>query len=138
MKTVLVVDDSKCIRDLLSFTLTAHLTDCAVLTAENGAKAVELFDASPVDAIMTDLSMPVMNGFQLMEHIRSRSSAIPIIAMTAEVRPDIDERLKSFGVLRCLEKPFDMFDVMQEMASVLGVRQSVALRPVHAQAVEMM
>jgi CheY-like chemotaxis protein len=120
MKNILVVDDNKCIRDLVALIVTTFLKDCSVHMAENGAKAVRIFDSLPMSAIVTDLSMPVMDGYQFIKHVRSRSSDIPIIAMTGDSGPDIDERLKLFGVKRCLEKPFDVRDAAEEIASALG------------------
>ncbi len=135
MKTILVVDDNRVIRDVLSVTLTALLKDCSIKTAENGARAAEIFDSSSVNAIMTDLCMPMMDGYQLMEHVRDRSSDVPIIAMTAEPGPEVDDRLKSLGVIRCFEKPFDFQEVIREIASVLTLT-GTAVMPVHSAAAE--
>ncbi len=125
MKNILVVDDNKGIRDLLSFALTALLKDCEVRTAENGARAAEILASSPINAIMTDLSMPVMDGYQLIEWVRARSLRIPIIAMTGEADADARKRLASLGIERCFEKPFDLYDAVHQIESALGLSESV-------------
>lgn len=133
MKTLLVVDDNKAIRDLLSFALSGFLTECTVKTAQNGAEAVRIFDSSPVDAVLTDISMPVMDGYRLMEELRARSPRIPIMAMTGEAEVSVHDRLKSLGAVRCFEKPFDLYRAAQEIASVLGLAERVyTLKPVPA------
>ncbi len=119
MKNILVVDDDKCIRDILSLVLSGSLKDCAVLTAENGAAAAAIFESVPVSAVISDISMPIMNGYQLMAHIRARSSTVPIIAMSGD--PDVRERLLSLGVHRFLEKPFNLQNAIQMIESELGI-----------------
>jgi CheY-like chemotaxis protein len=119
MKNILVVDDNKCIRDLLVMVVNAFLKDCSVHLAENGSAAAAIFDATPLHAIVTDLSMPVMDGFQFIQYVRRRSSDMPIIAMTADPGPYVVQRLKVFGVERCLEKPFDVRYAAQQIASAL-------------------
>jgi CheY-like chemotaxis protein len=124
MKTILVVDDEECIRDVLSIALTAKLSECTIRTAENGAKAAQIFDSSRVNVIVTDLSMPIMDGYQLMEHVRRKSSSLPVFAMTGHAGRDVELRLKTFGVARCFQKPFDLYDFVNEIASVLGMTES--------------
>ncbi len=125
MKNLLVVDDNKCIRDLLSQIAAVFLKGCSVHTAENGVRAARIFDSVPVSAIVTDLSMPVMDGYQFMEYVRRRSSAVSIIAMTADPGGVDGGRLKSLDVKRLLEKPFDIRVAARELASALDDSFSV-------------
>jgi CheY-like chemotaxis protein len=133
MKTLLVVDDNKGIRDLLSFALAGFLTDCAVKTAQNGAEAVRIFDSSHVDAVLTDVSMPVMDGYRLMEELRARFPRVPVMVMTGEADPSVHSHLKSLGAVRCFEKPFDLYRAAREIGSVLGLADRIhTLEPVTA------
>lgn len=133
MKTLLLVDDNKAIRDLLSFALAGFLKDCVIKTAQNGAEAVRILDSFPVDAVLTDISMPVMDGYRLMEEIRSRSLRTPIMVMTGEATASVHDRIKALGAVCCFEKPFDLYRSARKIASVLGIPDRVPiLEPVTA------
>ncbi len=119
MKRVLIVDDNKYILDGLAMTFSRAIKDIAVLTAENGEKAFEVIGSSHVDAIITDLAMPVMDGYRLIQEVRKRFSDIPIFVMTADCGPEISERLAPFGVIRCFEKPFDYLEAARALFEAL-------------------
>ena len=68
MANILVVDDYSVIQRILSLTLQMH--DHAVLTAGNGREALEYLAAEPIDLVITDVSMPEMDGLSMLTHIR--------------------------------------------------------------------
>ena len=91
-----------------------------VLRAENGEKAVELFEQSAaheIDVIFMDLRMPVMNGFEAAKNIRSMADerddarTVPIIAMTADVYRESEERAEDAGMNEFLTKPLNISDI---------------------------
>jgi CheY-like chemotaxis protein len=63
-----------------------------------------------VDLILTDLQMPIMDGYGLIRYRNSHFPHVPIVAMTGDASPDVIQKLNAFGVTECLEKPID-FDV---------------------------
>ena len=65
MTTILLVDDEKSFVLSLADGLQAYFKNINVLTAENGKKALELLDTREIDMVITDLKMPVMDGFEL-------------------------------------------------------------------------
>jgi two-component system, chemotaxis family, chemotaxis protein CheY len=69
-KTIVIVDDSESIREVVGFTLTnaGH----KVLAAVDGKDALKFFDGSKVDLVVTDLHMPQMDGIELIKELRSR------------------------------------------------------------------
>ncbi|HSS03323.1 MAG TPA: response regulator [Kofleriaceae bacterium] len=77
---VLVVDDSPIVRDLLSELLTSVGLD--VRSAADGAAALEMHTADPVDLIVCDVEMPVMDGFELLRRLRARSERVPVVMVT--------------------------------------------------------
>ena len=79
-KVVLVVDDSPIVRDLLSELLTSVGLD--VRSAADGAAALEMHTADPVDLIVCDVEMPVMDGFELLRRLRARSERVPVVMVT--------------------------------------------------------
>jgi two-component system, chemotaxis family, chemotaxis protein CheY len=107
-KTVLTVDDSRTMRDMLKLALTdAGLT---VLQAEDGVHGVEvLAQAGDVDVIITDINMPRMDGYGFIDHVRGnpKTRATPILVLTTESEPAKKQRAKDAGATGWIVKPFD-------------------------------
>jgi FixJ family two-component response regulator len=59
------------------------------------------------DCIITDIQMPGMSGLDLMQHIRARGSAVPVIMITARPEPGLEAKAKASGAICLLRKPFD-------------------------------
>lgn len=141
MKNVLIVDDEKLFLLSLTDGLGIYAGDFNVITAENGRKAVELLDTINVDLIVTDLQMPVMDGFELLAHLNNRETDIPVIVMTAYGAPAIEDKLRPHNVTRYLEKPLNLKKlataILDELAaSSHGFIQGITL-PTFLQLVEM-
>ncbi len=83
MTTLLVVDDSKTDLKRATLLLAKHLEGVEILSAGEGAEALELIAKHAPDIIITDLQMPVMNGLELVEKVRKKYPRIPVILMTA-------------------------------------------------------
>lgn len=101
-----MIDDNRDILDALSAGLSSCLKDCAILTASNGAKGENILKTIPIDLILTDLSKPIMNGFRFIEQVKKNYPFVPLCVMTGNCSPDVIERLKSMGINRWIEKPF--------------------------------
>jgi CheY-like chemotaxis protein len=112
---VLVVDDSD-VNQLVAAGLLAHLGYTAEV-AEDGREAVELFDRRAYDAILMDVQMPVMDGYDATREIRLLEKGLrrtPIIAMTATVTDGERERCLAAGMDDYLAKPIQK-DVVSAM-----------------------
>jgi len=121
MKTVLVVDDEKTFLLSLKDGLTLNYSkEFNVLTAENGKKAIAVLKANPIDLVVTDLKMPVMDGFELLAYMSKNHPEIPVIVMTAFGNPDVEAKLKALGVLKCMEKPLDFQDLANKVRKSLA------------------
>jgi hemerythrin-like metal-binding protein len=101
-------------------------TRIAVDCAENGARAVEMFEASPekYDIILMDVQMPEMDGYEATRRIRAlgspKAESIPIIAMTANVfREDVEKCIAS-GMNDHLGKPLDFGDALEKLRRYLS------------------
>ena len=83
-KTILIVDDSESIREVVNFTL--QNAGFEVFSAGNGIEAKELLDGRNIDLVITDLHMPEMDGIELIKHIRATSNynRVPILFLTTE------------------------------------------------------
>lgn len=106
-KTVLSVDDSKSIRDMIDFTLVP--AGYRVIGAENGVEGLRQFKSAPVHLVITDLNMPVMNGIEFIKELRKLPSGagVPVIMLTTETKPEMKEAGKAAGATGWINKPFD-------------------------------
>ena len=112
---VLVVDDDPGIRGFIQMTLRSE--GYAVLTAANGAQALDRIAAQRPDAVLLDLSMPVMNGWQLNERIQELGLHIPVVFMTAGYSARTEaEKHRAAGYLA---KPFEVEDLIHTVARVV-------------------
>jgi CheY-like chemotaxis protein len=99
--------------DAVAQWLGIYFADWRILTAKNGKEAIEILVSVEVDFILTDLQMPVMDGYELLSYIRKNYRHIPTVAMTGSAGHQTKERLHALGVSRCLEKPFS-FKVIED------------------------
>ena len=86
MKTVLVVDDSRIMRNIVKNTFADLKIPCQFLEAENGAKAFHLLETNQVSIIFLDWNMPEMDGLQFLKKVRSMPNyeQLPIVMVTSE------------------------------------------------------
>lgn len=118
---VLVVDDYPPNRRLLTQQL-GYLGHTA-LEANEGAQALKAWRAQPFDLIMTDCAMPIMNGYELAQAIRSEEAArgappILIVGFTANAQTGEVERCLTAGMNDCLFKPISLHNLQARLASV--------------------
>ena len=84
MKSMIIADDEVIERKVLEKKLKNYFEgECEIRSAANGQEAVELFEASPAEVVILDISMPGLNGLQAAEKIRSKSRSASIIFLTA-------------------------------------------------------
>ena len=122
---VLVVDDDASLR----FTLEAVLGD-AGLTVEScasGDSALQAFEARGADAVLTDLAMSEMDGFQVLERLRVQDPGVPVLMLTAHGSERIAVAAMKAGAYDYLPKPFDPDEL------VLAVRRAVEARSLRMQ-----
>lgn len=87
MKTILFAEDTIELQELMVGILESK--GFKVITANNGLEALNIFTTTPVDIIITDLEMPIMNGVELVHKIRTLNSTIPIVMWSASENPNI-------------------------------------------------
>lgn len=106
-KQILAVDDSKTMRDMVTFTLSN--AGFAVSCAEDGVAALALLKQKQVDLIITDLNMPNMDGLSLIRNLRAdpRFRATPILMLTTEGDSEKKAQGKGAGATGWLVKPFN-------------------------------
>jgi CheY-like chemotaxis protein len=116
---VLVTEDVTDARELFQTFLQFEGFD--VVLAANGAEAVERAQETQPDAIVMDLSMPVMDGFSAAEALRSdsRTRDIPVVALSGHVLPQHTEKAREAGCDTILPKPCALNDVAAKIRTLL-------------------
>ena len=120
-KHIMVVDDSKTIRNLVAFVLKGE--GFKVSTAEDGLDAIEkLYSLEPVDLIVSDVNMPRLDGFGFIEAVRKidRLRATPILMLTTESAPELKARARNAGATGWIVKPFDPQKLVGSLHMVTG------------------
>ena len=105
MHTVLVVDDKEMLRDSVGATL--QRAGFNVVTATDGAAALDMTARRRPDVIVTDLKMPGMTGLELLERVRQIDDALPVVLMTAYGAVDSAVQAIKLGAFDYITKPFE-------------------------------
>ncbi len=116
MKRILVVDDERQITLILRTSLQS--SGYSVDTAQNGLEAFQKFEANPPDLIITDLSMPEMNGLQLTQAVR-RLASTPIIVLSVRDSDRMKVTALDEGADDYLTKPFSMNELLARVRAHL-------------------
>ncbi len=120
---VLIVEDSENSAAMLEIALLG-IPGVSVLCASSGVEALRILrDSSPsVRAIVTDLNMPRMDGYEMIRKIREdrRLSATPIIVVSADTDPETPERIAHLGVNAFFPKPFSPAQVRRKLEQILN------------------
>lgn len=114
---ILVVEDERDLAGILRDTLVT--LDFAVTLAHDGASALEAYAAERPDLLVTDVMMPVMDGFSLIKQLRQEDARLPIIVLTA--RTDTDDVVQGLqlGANDYLRKPFSMRELVARIQALL-------------------
>ena len=117
--TILAVDDSASMRQMVSFTLR-HAGYC-VVEAADGVEALAYARSNAVNLVLTDVNMPQMDGITLVRELRKLEAYkfVPMLVLTTEAGPDKKMQGKQAGATGWLVKPFDPQKLLATIAKVL-------------------
>lgn len=122
-RAVLIVEDSENSAAMLEMAFLG-IPDVTVVQVPSGVEALRILDAAatPVQAVVTDLNMPRMDGFELIRRIRGdqRLRATPIIVISADTDPGTPERVAALGVDAFFPKPFSPAQVRRTLEQLLN------------------
>lgn len=120
MTKILAVDDSASMRQMVSFTLQGAGYD--VIEACDGQEALNKAKTGPVDLVLSDVNMPVMDGITLIKNLRTLSSYkyTPILMLTTESAADKKSEGKAAGATGWIVKPFNPDQLLNTIKKVLG------------------
>jgi CheY-like chemotaxis protein len=119
MKRILVIEDHELNMDLLVQLLE---DDYEVLTARDGAAGLEMALAERPDLILMDLSLPVIDGWEVARRLKAQSSVskVPVIALTAHAMRGDEEKARECGCDEYLTKPLDEDLLFEKLDRLLG------------------
>ena len=120
MATILVVDDSPVIQRMLSFTLKRNRH--TVLTARHGKLALQLLNKRAVDLVITDVTMPEMDGLTLLKELRSdaRYKSLPVVMLTASGQEGDRMNAEAEGANGFLTKPTSSRELIETVNKLVG------------------
>ena len=114
---LLFVEDEEDLLSIISDALTKLQAN--FLTANNGLEALEILKDNPdIDAIITDINMPIMNGLDMIKNIIDQDIKIPIIVMSAHTETEYITKAQEYGVSEYLLKPFDFIKFIDLITSM--------------------
>ena len=121
--SLLVVDDNEMNRDMLSRRLERQ--GYRVTVAVDGLQALEIMDHGDFDLVLLDIMLPIMNGYQVLEHLKADESLsrIPVIITTSLDEADGKARCMELGADDYLTKPFNPVTLKSRIGACLERHQ---------------
>ncbi len=123
MYNVLIVDDSKSMRKVIRKTLQLsgfQIGDC--LEASNGREALDLLEGKWIDLILSDIHMPVLDGFGFIQSLRETDiyNDTPVVFVTTEASEDRLRQLIILGASGYIRKPFRPEEIRALLSRIMG------------------
>src|SRR5688572_26858961 len=102
---ILFVDDEPAIQRVVERMLRAGFPGVRVSCASDGAQALEVLEREPVHLLITDLTMPGMDGIELLRQVANRRIMLPVMVVTGQGSPTHETRALAGGAVEYCEKP---------------------------------
>jgi len=121
--TALIVDDSSVMRKIVERSLRqAGVEITTVLEAGNGSDALEILRQNPVDLVLSDINMPIMDGLQFVQKLQElpQAKGIPVVMITTEASESHVMKALSSGARGYIRKPFTPDEVKEHVLPVLS------------------
>ena len=127
--TILIVDDEEDVVSALKFRLA--VSGCDVLTASNGAQALEVMRQSPVDLVLADFMMPELNGLELTRMVKAHPKwfETKVLLFSCNIEPQYRQRALELGALDYLPKTDGANAIVSRVYEILGLEQAEAAAP---------
>ena len=118
-KKILIVDDSKTVRQLMKLVLFKGLK-CQITEAQDGREALEILQKESYDLVITDINMPNMDGLSLVNKVRGELELkIPIVIITTMGKEEDRDKGLALGANSYLTKPFNSTNVLKTTLALL-------------------
>ena len=116
-QTILIVDDEADLADTYARLLQGFGFTC--LVAYDSAKAIALFDSHRPSLVLSDITLPSSDGFEIARYVHQKSPEIPIVLMTAFHTPDMARDAHAAGAVAYIRKPFANAELVSTVKSLL-------------------
>ena len=117
MSRILIVDDEDGLRDMLCDAM--RIAGFDAVGAADGREARQITQSMDIDLIVADVNMPVMNGFELLESLRTDGNDVPVILLTAQTERNDVTRGFQIGADDYVKKPFGLEELLLRIQAVL-------------------
>lgn len=117
----LITDDSKMARKMVLKTLEDTLNiDYEVFEATNGQEAVDLYKIHKPNLVFMDLTMPIMDGFEALKHIKEFEKDANIVVISADIQKQAIEKALELGAINFIKKPIDAIKMQQILNKIIS------------------
>ena len=117
--SITIVDDSKMSRKAVMRALPSELHD-NVHEAANGIEALEKFSEGKADVMFLDLTMPIMDGFEVLSELKKQKARNFVFVLSADIQPTSQQKVLELGAVSFLKKPLDAF-MLKELLHEVGL-----------------
>lgn len=118
MKNILLVDDEMIFLKSLAEGLRMLNKDYNIVIAKDGGHAIRIMKSIRIDLLLTDLKMPVMDGFDLLIEVLNKYPDLPVIVTSSISSESVINKINAMGFNHFIEKPFE-FDDLTDTISLL-------------------
>jgi DNA-binding response OmpR family regulator len=120
-RVVLIVEDTELCRETLEMALM-RVPDLSVRSVTTAEEALEWLEKNDVCALVTDLHLPLMNGFELIETVRARPrrSSLPILVISGDSDPRVPTRVAKLGANAFFTKPYSPAEVRHKLEELIN------------------
>ncbi|HYL35880.1 MAG TPA: response regulator [Bryobacteraceae bacterium] len=118
-RTVLIVEDAEICRDTLEIALM-KVPNLAVRSVTTAEEALQWLAANQVSVLVTDIRLPRMDGFALIEAVRSRCSNLPIVVISGDSDPRLPAHVAGLGVSAYFPKPYSPTELLHKLEELIG------------------
>ena len=127
---ILIVEDHPLIAELVETRL--RIEGMQPVKCPGGREALTLVGAEPFDAVILDIMMPDVDGYQVLQHIRAQPNTahLPVIFLTAKATPADIEKGLALGANHYITKPFSGVDLVRKVRLCLEERKAATAEPV--------
>ncbi len=118
-QTVLIVDDEALFRSSLAEALGVLGPSVRVKQAGDGMQGWEIIKGTPVDLLVTDIKMPRMDGFLLLQNLFNSHRQLPVVVVTAFGTSEVEESVRGLGAIHFMDKPVELPLLVETVAKLL-------------------
>ncbi len=118
MANIVIIDDSNFQRKIITKFVKAEGHE--IFEGANGKIGLELIATHKPDAILCDLVMPEVDGFEVLRKLQEQGSNIPVIILTADIQAPVREQCMQLGAKKFLNKPFNQSQMREALNEILG------------------